>query len=104
MLMHQRIPMSSTPFHLQGTTFTAIVAEDPKKLIRDYSPLLSALERPSASLFGREACPGIHHKSIALLHGLAKNHSSIRASQLCTRKRSAGKPPAKRFRGSLLTF
>jgi len=49
--------------------------DDPKKLIRDYSLLLSALDRPSASMFGQEAYPGIHHKAAALLHGLAKNHA-----------------------------
>lgn len=49
--------------------------DDPKKLIRDYSLLLSALDRPSASMFGQEAYPGIHHKAAALLHGLTKNHA-----------------------------
>lgn len=49
--------------------------EHPEKLVRDSALLMSALDRPSASMFGQEAYPGMHHKAAALLHGLAKNHS-----------------------------
>ncbi|WP_407650967.1 type II toxin-antitoxin system death-on-curing family toxin [Herbiconiux ginsengi] len=47
----------------------------PEKPVRDSALLLSALDRQSASMFGQEAYPGIHHKAAALLHGLTKNHS-----------------------------
>ena len=49
--------------------------EHPEKLVRDSALLMSELDRPSASMFGQEAYPGMHHKAAALLHGLAKNHS-----------------------------
>ncbi|WPO87671.1 type II toxin-antitoxin system death-on-curing family toxin [Herbiconiux sp. KACC 21604] len=47
----------------------------PEERVRDSALLLSAIGRPTASMFGQEAYPGIHHKAAALLHGLAKNHS-----------------------------
>jgi death-on-curing protein len=49
--------------------------DQPDKLIRDSVLLLSALDRQSASMFGQEAYPGIHHKAAAVLHGLTKNHA-----------------------------
>ena len=58
--------------HIIGRLFDT---DQPAKVIRDSALLLSALDRQSASMFGHEAYPGIHHKAAALLHGLAKNHS-----------------------------
>lgn len=47
----------------------------PEKQVRDVALLMSALDRQTASMFGQEAYPGIHHKAAALLHGITKNHS-----------------------------
>jgi death on curing protein len=45
--------------------------------IRDSGLLESALGRPQASTFGRDAYPGIHEKAAALLHSLARNHALV---------------------------
>jgi death-on-curing protein len=58
--------------HIIGRLFNT---DHPENLVRDSALLLSALDRQSASMFGQEAYPGIHHKAAALLHGLTKNHS-----------------------------
>lgn len=45
--------------------------------VRDYGLLESALARPRASAFGKDAYGGIHEKAAALLHSLARNHALI---------------------------
>lgn len=58
--------------HIIGRLFGT---DQPTALLRDSALLMSALGRQSASMYGHEAYPGIHHKAAALLHGIAKNHS-----------------------------
>jgi death-on-curing protein len=58
--------------HIIGRLFGT---DQPEQRVRDSALLLSALDRQSASMFGQEAYPGIHHKAAALLHGLTKNHA-----------------------------
>lgn len=43
--------------------------------IRDEGLLFSALARPAASAFGRDAYPEIELKAAALMHSIARNHS-----------------------------
>ena len=45
--------------------------------VRDLGLLESALARPQASAFGRDAYPTIHEKAAALLHSLASNRALI---------------------------
>ena len=45
--------------------------------VRDYGLLESALARPRASVFGRDAYPDLHLKGAALLHSLARNHGLV---------------------------
>lgn len=45
--------------------------------VGDYGLLESALARPRASVFGRDAYPSLHLKAAALLHSLARNHALI---------------------------
>lgn len=45
--------------------------------VRDYGLLESALARPRASIFGRDAYPDLHHKAAALLQSLARNHALV---------------------------
>lgn len=44
-------------------------------LIRDHGLLESALARPGASAFGKDAYEGLELKSAALTHSLARNHA-----------------------------
>jgi len=46
-------------------------------VIRDHGLLESALARPRASAFGRDAYADLHHKAAALLHSLARNHALV---------------------------
>jgi death-on-curing protein len=46
-------------------------------VVRDYGLLESALARPQASAFGRDAYPDLEHKGAALLHSLARNHALV---------------------------
>jgi death-on-curing protein len=45
--------------------------------VADYGLLESAQARPRASVFGRDAYPGLHLKAAALLHSLARNHALV---------------------------
>jgi death-on-curing protein len=45
--------------------------------VRDHGLLESALARPQASVFGRDAYPTIDEKAAALLHSLARNHALV---------------------------
>ncbi len=54
---------------------TRVLEAEP--LVRDYGLLESALGRPQASAFGEDAYPGIHEKTAALLHSLARNHALV---------------------------
>ena len=53
----------------------AAVGGDPE--VRDYGLLESALARPRASVFGRDAYPELHLKAAALLQSLARNHALV---------------------------
>jgi death-on-curing protein len=45
--------------------------------VRDAGLLESALARPQATAFGREAYASIHDKAAALVHSLARNHPLV---------------------------
>lgn len=45
--------------------------------VADYGLLESALARPRASVFGRDAYPDPHLKAAALLQSLARNHALV---------------------------
>ncbi len=45
--------------------------------VRDYGLLEAALARPQATVFGKDAYPGVHDKAAALLHSLARNHALV---------------------------
>jgi death-on-curing protein len=45
--------------------------------VRDVGLLESAIARPRASAFGRDAYPSIHAKAAGLLHSLARNHALL---------------------------
>ncbi|WP_223692465.1 type II toxin-antitoxin system death-on-curing family toxin [Leifsonia poae] len=47
---------------------------EPLASIRDTVLLQSALERPKATLFGRDAYPDDYAKGAALLHSITRNH------------------------------
>ncbi len=46
-------------------------------LIRDVGLLESALARPRASAFGKDAYAGVEEKAAALLHSFARNHALV---------------------------
>jgi death-on-curing protein len=46
-------------------------------VVRDYGLLESALVRPRAWVFGREAYADLHLKAAALLQSLARNHALV---------------------------
>lgn len=46
-------------------------------LVRDQGLLASALARPQASAFGRDAYPTLAHKAAALMHSVARNHALV---------------------------
>lgn len=48
-----------------------------KPIVGDEGLLQSALARPQASLFGKDAYPGVYDKAGALLHSLATNHALV---------------------------
>jgi death-on-curing protein len=52
-----------------------VVGHDVK--IRDHGLLESALARPQASVFGREAYRSLDEKAAALVHSLARNHALV---------------------------
>lgn len=45
--------------------------------VQDYGLLESALVRPAATVFTRDAYPDLHVKAAALLHSLCTNHASV---------------------------
>lgn len=45
--------------------------------LRDVGLLQSALARPQASAFGKDAYPSVHTKAAALLHSIARNHALV---------------------------
>jgi len=55
----------------------ARAAIGPDVAIGDYGLLESALARPQASVFGRDAYTELHLKAAALLHSLARNHALV---------------------------
>jgi len=55
----------------------AVHGGDPLTYVRDTVLLQSALERPAATLFGRDAYPDIYAKGAALLHSLVRNHALL---------------------------
>jgi death-on-curing protein len=50
-------------------------AVGPGVVVRDYGLLESALARPRASVFGKDAYPDVHLKAAALMQSLARNHA-----------------------------
>jgi death-on-curing protein len=46
-------------------------------VVRDYGLFESALARPRASVYGRDAYLDVHGKAAALLHSLARNHALV---------------------------
>ncbi|MEX5712054.1 type II toxin-antitoxin system death-on-curing family toxin [Parafrankia sp. FMc6] len=46
-------------------------------VVRDHGLLESALARPRATVFGRDAYPTLDGKAAALLHSLARNHALV---------------------------
>ncbi len=46
-------------------------------MVRDHGLLESALARPRATVFGRDAYPTLDGKATALLHSLARNHALL---------------------------
>ncbi|MGO4533843.1 type II toxin-antitoxin system death-on-curing family toxin [Leifsonia sp. 2MCAF36] len=55
----------------------AVHGGEPITYIRDMVLLQSALERPAATLFGRDAYPDIYAKGAALLHSMVRNHALL---------------------------
>jgi death-on-curing protein len=51
------------------------LGEEP--VVRDFGLLESALARPAAAVFGRDAYPSLAAKAAALLHSLCRNHALI---------------------------
>jgi death-on-curing protein len=49
----------------------------PDYAVRDYGLLESALARPQATAFGKDAYPDPDAKAAALLHSIARNHALI---------------------------
>lgn len=49
----------------------------PDYAVRDYGLLESALARPQATPFGKDAYPSPDAKAAALLHSLARNHALV---------------------------
>jgi death-on-curing protein len=49
----------------------------PEVPVRDHGLLESALARPQATVFGRDAYEGLEEKAGALLHSLARNHGLV---------------------------
>lgn len=49
----------------------------PLDYVRDTVLLQSALERPAATLFGRDAYPDVYAKGAALLHSVVRNHALL---------------------------
>jgi len=45
--------------------------------LRDVGLLESAVGRPQASAFGKDAYPSVHDKAAALLHSIARNHALV---------------------------
>ena len=45
--------------------------------VRDHGLLESALARPRATVFGKNAYPTLEDKAAALLHSLARNHALV---------------------------
>ncbi|WP_431219774.1 type II toxin-antitoxin system death-on-curing family toxin [Leifsonia xyli] len=55
----------------------AVHGGEPLNYVRDTVLLHSALERPAATLFGRDAYPDAFSKGAALLHSVLRNHALI---------------------------
>ncbi|SEI07785.1 MULTISPECIES: type II toxin-antitoxin system death-on-curing family toxin [unclassified Leifsonia] len=55
----------------------AVHGGEPLNYLRDTVLLRSALERPAATLFGRDAYPDVYAKGAALLHSILRNHALL---------------------------
>jgi death on curing protein len=55
----------------------AVHGGEPLDYVRDVVLLQSALSRPSATLFGRDAYPDAFSKGAALLHSILRNHALL---------------------------
>lgn len=45
--------------------------------VRDWGLLDAALSRAKATVFGKDAYPGLHDKAAALMHSLTRNHALV---------------------------
>ncbi len=62
---------------LDALLYVATRALGTEPQVRDHGLLESALARPQATAFGKDAYPSIHEKAAALLHSLARNHALV---------------------------
>jgi death-on-curing protein len=62
---------------LEALLYVAQRALGTKPAVRDHGLLESALGRPQATAFGKDAYPGLHEKAAALLHSLARNQALV---------------------------
>jgi death-on-curing protein len=60
-----------------GTPAVAERTLGPDYTVRDYGLLETALARPQATAFGKDAYPDLDAKAAALLHSIARNHALI---------------------------
>lgn len=58
--------------------------EPAQLLIRDPGLLQSAAHRPSATVFGQDAYPGLPRKAAALMESLARNHALVDGNKRLT--------------------
>ncbi|ABW14725.1 death-on-curing family protein [Parafrankia sp. EAN1pec] len=62
---------------LRELLYVAERAIGSEPVVRDHGLLESALARPRATVFGRDAYPALDGKAAALLHSLARNHALV---------------------------
>ncbi|MFJ4695085.1 type II toxin-antitoxin system death-on-curing family toxin [Streptomyces sp. NPDC088766] len=60
-----------------GLTIADLAVDDRDVVVRDAGLLESAVHRPAAAMFGREAYPDLFGKAAALLQSLAINHPFV---------------------------
>lgn len=63
--------------HLTGEDALALVNDLQVGPVRDVGLLISAVNRPATSLWGREAYPGLDLKAAVLLESVVRNHPLV---------------------------
>jgi len=63
--------------YLTGEDALALVNDLQVGPVRDFGLLISAVNRPATSLWGREAYPGLDRKAAVLLESVVRNHPLI---------------------------